>query len=592
MLELDKLKQMATGATDATATARGMAEQARDYYDSYHYTAEEIAALNARKQPVIVSNRIKRKVDAMVGIEQRSRTDPRALPRTPADDASADIATKSLVFVDDDTRFDAKRSAAFENLLVEGYGGVEIGVEMKRGRFEVVVNRLRWEEIFYDPSSREKDFSDAAFIGCMKWMNLDRAVSIYGPEHEEILLATVSGTDGETYEDRPFRETVFAWGDKSQRRVRIAQMYYLHEGVWHLATFTGGGEINNGPSPYVDEDGNPICPIELMSAYVDRENRRYGVVRDMIWQQDEINKRRSKSLHMLNTRQTATAKGAVSVEKLKSELAKPDGNVEIDLDAAMGARDAGIPAFQILQNNDQLAGHFQLLVEAKNEIDMLGPNASLLGQLQGDQSGRAIMAQQQAGLVELSPIYDALRDWTLRVYRQMWMRIRQFWTEERFIRITDDAQAPQFLSVNVIQGIDMMGQPVVANAIAQMGVDIVIDEAPDIVTLRQEEFEQLSTLAQQGIPIPPEMLIEASSVRNKQRLLEMMNQQRQQAMQAQQQAAAMEGQMRQAETQAKVITAEAKAARDMAEAQKTSAEVPQVQIASAAKAAMARMSGL
>lgn len=600
MLELESLKTMVSTAVDLTSTARQSSENARDYYDGWQLTREEVAELNRRKQPVIINNRIRRKVDAMVGIEQRSRTDPRALPRAPRDEQAADVATKALVFVDDVTRFDTKRSAAFENLLVEGYGGAEVVVEPRGGRLEIVVNRLRWEEIFYDPASREKDFSDAAFVGCMKWMSLDKAIALYGPQHEEILTQTCMGLDGETYEDRPLYESVFRWGDKKQRRVRVAQMYYLDGNVWHLAIFTGGGLIDHRVSPYYDDLGEPCCPMVLMSAYVDRENRRSGVVRDMMYAQDEINKRRSKSLHMLNSRQTQTIKGAVDAQRLKDELAKPDGNVELDIDAVVGAREAGVPAFQILNNQDQLAGHFNLLMEAKNEIDMLGPNASLLGQLQGDQSGRAIMAQQQAGLVELSPIYDSLRDWTLRCYRQMWARIKQFWTEERWIRVTDEAQAPQFIGLNVVQGYDPFTmQPVMENAVAQMDVDIIIEEAPDLVTLRQEEFEQLSALAQQGIPIPPEILVEASAVRNKARILEAMKAAQQQAMQAQMGAQQAAMQKAEAETRAKVISAEAKARLDMARAQKTQAETPgaaasstERQISAAARTAMARASGL
>ena len=600
MLTLESLKVMAQTAADLTSVAREASEQARDYYDGWQLTRDEVAELKRRKQPIIINNRIRRKVDAMVGIEQRSRTDPRALPRNPRMEQAADIATKALVYVDDTTRFDSKRSAAFENLLVEGYGGAEIVVEQRQGKYEIVVNRLRWEEIFFDPSSREKDFSDAAFVGCMKWMSLDAAIAMYGEEHEEKLTQTVLGLDGETFEDRPLYENAFRWGDKNQRRVRVAQMYYRHKNTWHLAIFTGGGEISNTVSPYYDDMGEACCPMVLMSGYVDRENRRSGVVRDMLSAQDEVNKRRSKSLHMLNSRQTQTVKGAVDPDRLKLELAKPDGNVELDIDSVMGAREAGVPAFQILNNNDQLAGHFQLLVEAKNEIDMLGPNASLLGQLQGDQSGRAIMAQQQAGLVELSPIYDSLRDWTLRCYRQMWMRIKQYWTEERWVRITDEVQAPQFIGLNVTQGYDPMTmQPIVQNPVAQMDVDIIIDEAPDVVTLRQEEFEQLAQLAQQGIPIPPEMLIEASSVRNKQRLLETMKAQQEAAMQAQMAGQQAQAAAMQAETQAKVITAQAKAELDMARAQKTMAETPgaaakstDAQIQAAAKTVIARQVGL
>jgi len=327
----------------------------------------------------------------------------------------------------------------------------------------------------------------------------------------------------------------------------------------------------------------------LMAAYVDRENRRYGVVRDMIDPQDEVNKRRSKALHLINSRQTMGVKGAVSAQTLKTELAKPDGHVEIDADLAMGAREAGIPAFQVLPTTDMAQGNLAMLAEAKAEIDMVGPNAALHGQLDGQQSGRAILAQQNAGLAELAPVYDSLRDWTLRVYRQMWMRIKQYWTEERFVRVTDEAGAAQFIGVNVQKGVqfDPMTNaivPMVENPVAQMDVDIIIEEAPDLVTLRQEEFQQLAEMRQSGIPIPDEMLIEASSVRNKARLLELMQEQKQQQAAAMQ----MQGQAAQADAQIKGMAAQAKATRDMAEADKTQTETALMQRNAAVQELVAR----
>lgn len=587
---LENLKVMVSTASDLSSAAREASERDRDYYDGYQWTAAEIAELNRRKQPVITSNRIKRKIDAMIGIEQRGRVDPRALPRTPAHEEGADIATQALVFIDDQTRFDAKRSLVFENQLVEGYGGVEIIAEERRGKMEVVVNRLRWEEIFFDPASREKDFSDASYMGVIKWMSLDKAKATYGAQHEEMLLQTITeAQDGETYEDRPFKTQTFRWGDKKQRRVRVAQMYYLSENTWYLAIFTGGGEIYNDVSPYVDEDGKPCNPMELLSCYVDRENRRYGVVRDMISQQDEVNKRRSKSLHLLNARQTAGVKGAIkSIADMKAQLAQPDGHVEVDIDAIDGAREAGVPAWQILPTNDQIAGHFQLLQEAKSEIDMLGPNASLLGQLTGDQSGRAIMAQQQAGLAELAPVYDSLRDWTLRVYRQMWMRIRQYWTDERWVRVTDEMEAPKFIGLNQVTGMQFdpaTGQvvPQVQNAVAEMDVDIIITDAPDVVTLQQEEFEQLARLAERGIPIPPEALIGASAVRNKAKMLEMLNQQRGQAEQAQMAQVQQAAQLEQVKVAADAQLKGAQTQKVQAETAKIAAEVPGAAAESEAK---------
>jgi hypothetical protein len=595
-LDLPALKVMVETAADLTTSARGASERDRDYYDEHQYTSEEIATLRRRKQPIVTINRIRRKVDAMVGLEQRGRVDPRAYPRTPADEQAADVVTKALVFVEDQTRFDVKRSMVFENMIVEGYGGVEIIVEPKRTRdgemMEVAINRLRWEEIFFDPHSREKDFSDATYIGAQKWMSLDIAMELYADVYqgdgdlEEILQASMTmAGDGETFDDRP-QHANYRWGDKRQKRVRVAQMYYRRSGTWYLAIFTGGGLLWNDVSPYQDADGNPCCAIELATTYIDRENARYGVVRGMISQQDEINKRRSKLLHMLNSRQTMGIKGAVdSVASLKRELAAPDGHVEINSESFEDASRVGMRPFDILPQSDQVSGQFALLQESKSEIDNLGPNPALIGQSASSASGRSIMAQQQAGMAELAPIYDSLRDWTNRVYQQMWARIRQFWTDERWIRITDEEQAVQFLSVNRIVGYSEVvdfetGQvqmvPQMENVVAEMNVDIIVDQAPDYVALRQEQFEQLAQLAAQGVPIPPEMIIEASDLRDKAKFLEMMNEQRQQgaAMQAQeaQQAAQMAQvgmQMEQAKVTATVQKDQSQAAKNIADAQMT-----------------------
>ena len=49
----------------------------------------------------------------------------------------------------------------------------------------------------------------------------------------------------------------------------------------------------------------------MQSGYVDRDNNRYGAIKDMIGPQDEINKRRSKALHLLTMRQVVAEQGAV-----------------------------------------------------------------------------------------------------------------------------------------------------------------------------------------------------------------------------------------------------------------------------------------
>ncbi|HKY21287.1 MAG TPA: hypothetical protein VJM31_08715, partial [Vicinamibacterales bacterium] len=68
----------------ATFSARNLAERDRDYYDNKQWTSEEEQKLKDRGQAPIVINRIKPKIDFLLGTERQTRTDPHAFPRNPA----------------------------------------------------------------------------------------------------------------------------------------------------------------------------------------------------------------------------------------------------------------------------------------------------------------------------------------------------------------------------------------------------------------------------------------------------------------------------------------------------------------------------
>ena len=162
--------------------------------------------------------------------------------------------------------------------------------------------------------------------------------------------------------------------------------------------------------------------------------------------------------------------------------------------------------------------------EVKSEIDMMGPNPSLSGKESRAQSGRAIQAQQQGGMIELGDLLDSLRQWDRRVYRMIWRRIKQFWNEQRWIRVTDDEGAAQFVGMNIPMT-DPFGRVVgVQNPVAQMDVDIIIDDAPDTVSLQGETFEQFMQILPVLAQMPPQfatMAVEmAPNLRNKQKILD------------------------------------------------------------------------
>lgn len=540
-LDVAALVKMFEDSEDATLEARGLSERDRDYYDNIQYTAEELAILEKRGQPPVIDNRIKTKIDYLIGLEKQQRIDPRALPRTPAHEQDADAASQALKYVADEQDYDSKRSAVWRNLLIEGCGGISVAVEMGYDGPEIVLRRWSWDRMFYDPHSAEADFSDAGYFGGVIWMDYDDALAQY-PDSKDVLDTTMSdrASLSQTYDDKPkFR----VWADSRRKRVRIVQMWIKRDRQWYFAEFTKGGILKAGPSPYVDDQGESDCEMIFASAYVNRENERYGLVREMISLQDAINKRSSKSLHLLSVAQTIYEEGSIDdIEKFRKERSRPDGTMKV----APGALREG--AVKTEFHAELAASHFQLLQDAKNSIDLKGPNATMMGdKAQGSSSasGKAILASQQGGMIQLGDLMDNLRHLDKRVFRAIWNRIRQFWTAEKWVRITDDERNVKWVGVNVdpmqVQ-MAMHQNPqmaekitgIVAN-VAELDCDIIIDEVPDSITPALEQWQGLVELAKSGVPIPPDVLIKsAPNLKNKDQLIEHMSKPNPQAVQKQQ----------------------------------------------------------
>jgi hypothetical protein len=107
------------------------------------------------------------------------------------------------------------------------------------------------------------------------------------------------------------------------------------------------------------------------------------------------------------------------------------------------------------------------------------------------------------------------------VYRKVWARIRQFWTAEKWVRVTDDDRNVRFVGLNqpltlgeqlleefkkqpgvtpeqIAQAeqqaaMDPRMQVVVdtKNKVAELDVDIVLDDVPASASLQTEQFEQI-----------------------------------------------------------------------------------------------------
>lgn len=541
--DLEKLKRMFDASRDGMEETRKLSDACRDYFDGKQLTAGQRRILKLRKQPDVVINRVRRAVEGILGVVEQGKSDPRAYMRNPGSDQpqqqptmpggqqqsqaaepdldAGDVASMTLRFIADTNNFQALKMDALENMFIEGYGGAI--TEFVDG--DVKITLIPADEYFYDTKSRKADFSDKRYDGIAKWMYADDVSAIFPEKVNEIEGALGIGDAGSSpnslWDDKPDKEGKRPWTDAKTRRLMVVEMYYRESGQWLRAMFHNGGFlVEPEVSEYQDDKDRPMNPIETQAIYVARDLMRYGPVKDMIDVQDEINARRSKAIHEINTRQIQCIDPnapPVDVDEARREAAKPDGVIPM--------------GWQVVPRSDVVANSIEMMTEAKAELERLAPNPAILGRQSADASGRSVQLRQQAGLVELARPLGRFTDWETRVYKQAWSRARQFYDAPKWIRITDDDGAPQYVQINEpgppVQQMDpTTGQIVTVpgpgkNHVAKMDVDILVDSVPDTATLQQEIFNELVQLAGSYGPeaVPFELLIEMSPLPKRRELI-------------------------------------------------------------------------
>lgn len=468
------------------------------YYHSVQYSKDELDALYKRKQPAIVFDRTSRKIDGLVGTVMRLRADPKAYPRTPAHEAGAELATCVLRYCLDSSKWIDVEQKSVLSAAVHGIAVCEIGIEPgDNDDPDIIVTAVDSTTFFYDPRSLAHDFSDARFMGVHRWVSEDEIEEMFPGKSEELPLfgSDYEGTDFDADKDQ-------LWVN-SKKKLRLVEHWYRSGGMWKWCIHIGTAIIDKGDSPFVDERGQSICRYIPFRNNVDQDGDAYGFVRKLKGPQDAMNQHRSKAIHIMNTRQIYARRGAFAdIEKARREMMRPDGVIEFDM-----SKDD----FSVEQPSQEFLQQTKYFEDARLEIENFGPNPALIGTGVDAKSGRALALMQQSGLAELGPFLGHYRAWKLRVYRALWNACRTHWKGERLIRVTDDEGLAQFVKLNALEiGPDFV--PFIMNQLGALEVDIILDEGPDTTNAMGDTFDVLSTLAQSKFPVPPQAIIEVSSL--------------------------------------------------------------------------------
>lgn len=501
---MEALRRRFTVYESSTDEHRSKAFQDRGYYDGDAQIGsvwrEHFSKMNL---PPIYDNQIRPIVNGHVGILLGQQTDPQAYPRSDKDVEAAAVATKILRYVSDKTKWKQKKIDACMEKFVEGIGAVLVECSER----EVFIDRISFRDFIYDPFSREPDFSDASWLGFAKWVTADDVRQTWPEAYER--LGRPDDKDFMTVGGVGFKDSPSTWVDKDTKRLQVITMYFREKGRWQYVVWCHAGVLDFDDCPYEDGDGRSVCPLIPMSCYVsgdpDGQNARYGIVRDMIMPQNEYNAHRAQALLYATSRKVQQVdKDAeiTDIELVRKEAARPDAVLQ--------------PGWQYLPDNG-MQQHLGFMQLAQGELQKKGPTPAVLGRSLGaSESGRSRQVQAAAGLTEIAILLDRIERFEDSVFRMIWNQVRQFWTEEMFIRVTGRDRSAEFVKINapIVEGMKQQyvvgedgmpvagpdGQPQVEtvpnitgyeNEVAQMDMDIVVATVQENVNLEHETWQEI-----------------------------------------------------------------------------------------------------
>ena len=513
-----------------------------DFYDGIQWDPADAQILRDRGQMPLVYNEVATIVDWVIGTERRTRVDWKVLPRTEDDVEASGIKTKVLKFVSDVNRVQYARSRAFADAAKGGVGWVDDGARDDPTQDILYSKYEDWRNVLWDSQSYELDLSDARYLFRWRWVDEDVALMMFPDRHDAIRRAVEeqgaawwdSEQDQTWYLGENLEKTgqIMAGGTASiadvntrRRRVKLIECQYRmpvkvkivsggpFKGAFlptqdtllgslveaedeselvdkvamrvHMAVFTESDMLSMGPSPYRH---NQFSLTPFWAYRRSRDRLPYGMVRRVRDIQQDMNKRASKALFMLNTNQIIANKGAVDdPNKARDEVDRPDGYVET------------VPGkeFVIRRDTDAATGQINMMTLAAQSIQKIaGVNNENLGRQTNAVSGAAIEARQNQGAVSTTEVFDNAR-FAVQIQGEKQLSMaEQFYTAPRVVRLTGDQRgALDWVRVNQPEVDPETGEIRFINDITARMADFVVSEADYAGTLRQVMFDSLNQLA-------------------------------------------------------------------------------------------------
>ena len=436
---------------------RAKADQEMDYVDGNQLNAAILEAQKAVGMPPAIEPLIGPAIEAVLGFEAKTRTDWRiTADGLDGDDVAAGLNHK-INTAERQSGADKACGDAFKTQACVGIGWVEVARESDPFLFQYRCTEVHRNEIFWDMLSKKPDLSDARYLVRRRWADVGQ-VKLKFPKHAQ-LISTASngrwtdqfelGADGGTATDlamawdqeRGWSIEEQEWRDAENGRVCLCEVWYrrwesvtvlktpdgrvveydksndMHNQVlamgvikpvkavvsrMYVSFWMGPHKLHDGKTPYKHQNF-PYVPF--WGRKEDRTRVPFGIVRGMVYLQDNVNSAISKIRWGLSAIRTERTKGAVAYtdEVFRQQIARPDADIILNAEH-MAQPGAVFKVFRDFQLNEQ---QYKMLGDSRAGIERAsGITSGFQGQKGTATSGVQESAQIEQATQSLASLMD------------------------------------------------------------------------------------------------------------------------------------------------------------------------------------------
>ena len=544
-----------------------MALKCDEYYQGDQWDEDDAAALENEGRPALTINTILPTINTILGEQSSRRADVKFKPRRGGDEDVAHTLTKLYMQISDSNKLDWVEQQVFsDGLIMDGRGYFDVRMDFSdHVEGEIRITAKDPLDILIDPDAKDADPKTWNEVFESKWMTLDEIEELYGADKAERLLFVAEngmsfGPDSVEYQETRFGDTednddyfgAGVPGDEEYRNVKSLRVVERQHKKLVRASFfvdKNTGDQRECPSQWSEAKCKKFAKkydMEMVSRVVRRvrwtvtcdqvvlhdnwspyndftvvpffcyfrRGRPFGVVRNLLSPQEQLNKIASQELHIVNT--TANSGWMVESGSLvgmtADDLEEHGAETGLVLEYARGTQaPTKIQPNQIPTGLDRIAQKAALNIKT-----ISGINDSMMGTDSAEVSGVAIQAKQNRGAVMIQVPLDNLAKSRQYLAEKILNLIQTFYTEQRVIQVTNDEdpmqpREPMVLNMETPEG-DII------NNLTLGEYDVIVSSAPARDSFDETQFAEALSLRQAGVAIPDDAIVGYSHLLKKEEL--------------------------------------------------------------------------